>query len=285
MNASSTSGDQLLNRCRLLGYRARVGLRLLLAARRDVRAHFVQKDVNDFEAMSIDAENFFLTTVWQRSHKVSDGSFEAWAGPLLAEARNRQVLWACIGDFNATSSEHPMIEETGGCTYSAPRDADGNLLPTRWRSDRCIDWLMISEPDVPIDIWADDAFVGDHRLVWAKIQVPCGFHHAREYKPAVCFRQPLDVEEKTWRQALASEFEDFSDNDLGDAELEWAYLNGELQKRFLPVCDALGRQAPSLQRCRDKGSEVAWFPEGQTTKTWSKRGTFPLAGPGWVSFA
>ena len=102
-----------------------------------------------------------------------------------------------------------MIEETGGCTYSAPRDADGNLLPTRWRSDRCIDWLMISEPDVPIDIWADDAFVGDHRLVWAKIQVPCGFHHAREYKPTAVFRRPLDVEEKTWRQALASEFEDF----------------------------------------------------------------------------
>ena len=169
-----------------------------------------------------------------------------------------------------------MIEETGGCTYSAPRDADGNLLPTRWRSDRYIDWLMISEPDVPIDIWADDAFVGDHRLVWAKIQVPCGFHHAREYKPTGCFRRPLDVEEKTWRQALASEFEDFSDNDLGDAELEWAYLNGELQKRLLRVYDALGRQAPSLQRCRDKGSEVAWFPEGQTTKTWSKRGTFLL---------
>ena len=88
VNASSTSGDQLLNRCRLLGYRAWVALGpptgnvsyggVLLAARRDVRAHFVQKDVNDsFEAISIDAENFFLTTVWQRPHKVSDSSFEA----------------------------------------------------------------------------------------------------------------------------------------------------------------------------------------------------------------
>ncbi|CAE7724149.1 unnamed protein product [Symbiodinium sp. CCMP2592] len=285
VNSDGPRGQKLIAHCHRLGYRAWVALRpstgsvtyggILIAARRDVRCHFVTKEVgNTFEAIALDAEGFFLTAVWQRPGTTSDSSFATWCGPLLAAATRRQALWLCMGDFNEEPDSHPMLGSPDGCDFQAPRSDGGQLIPTRWQGDRCIDWLMVSEHGIQSSVWTDEAFISDHKAIWADVTVPCGLHRAREYQVAIRFQRPLEVAESSWKKALAQALQGFEDRDLGNAEAEWNYLNQELEQGFGKAYQSLGCSPPEGRRARRKGTEVQWFAEGAASKRWDKRGSF-----------
>ena len=186
VRTSEASACKLVQHCSRLGYRAWTVSRhnatssschggLLLAVRKDIRSHFVDKTIHGhFEAITVDLEGFYITNVWERPDCACEASFAEWVAPILSDCRLRRKLWLGVGDHNTLPAEHPMTADDNreGFSYLAVRNEHGELEPTRWDGNRAIDWALLSEPDLEGEAKFDEAFVGDHRCIWYRIVVP-----------------------------------------------------------------------------------------------------------------
>ena len=119
-------------------------------------------------------------------------------------AAQKALPWAAAGDWNQLPLEHHWVHE--GFSFLAPT-SEGQLLPSRFTSDRCIDFLRIGAGrQCRLDrCWAEFAeeVLSDHKVLLFKGVLP-GFRMAPRYvRPTPALSKPPGVSGKEWEELLA----------------------------------------------------------------------------------
>ena len=78
----------------------------------------------------------------QRPAHVHDGGLSE----SIAKACVRDTVLLAVGGFNEQPPENQPICAGHGCFFAAKDRDSEDLLPTRWQSRRCIDYMMVTVP-------------------------------------------------------------------------------------------------------------------------------------------
>ena len=234
---------------------------------RCARAHSSEQG----DMITMDLCSCFLTFAWQRERGLPDGGLDYELSIAQQLAARKALPWAAAGDWNQLPLEHHWVHE--GFSFLAPT-SEGQLLPSRFTSDRYIAFLVQDASAV----WTDAAFaeevLSDHKVLLFKGVLP-GFRMAPRYlRPTPALSKPPSVSGKEWEELLAETWLEVSKpTPRGAPDVEWADFCAALEDAFDRAAAAFGH-AFRRQGTRAKGSVPVKMKEGEYRRLVHKAPSF-----------
>ena len=182
---------------------------LICAVKEGLPAYLVSSVSEDAgEALVLQCGQWRVCGLWQRPGLVSAGGLTQH----LLDAASAGYGTLALGDFNHLPSEGPLV--AAGCATAFAATEQGGYVPTRWRSQRCIDFLQLVEPQgfsslsegcagVRVRSCVDDLAISDHRAAFFEVPLALRPTAAKSLlRPCQAFRCPAEVPLQVWRQAV-----------------------------------------------------------------------------------
>ena len=224
---------------------------VLVAVRRDVRGgsseYFIE---NAGEAVLMDFETFGVTIGWSRPNE-DPGLFEQKVSEWAVQATRQGQVWLSAADWNELPDQNVLVQ--GGCKIVAPRNSAG-WIPTRWSSDRCIDYLLTNDTSGSYQIRVGETKVSDHKSIWLSAHTHVAQEDGFQLVPTPSFVKPTGVDPRRWREVVSKHYS----ADLimvTDTEQEWSTLCEKASAAFVNAYREFGIAAP-LNGTRPKGSRA-----------------------------
>ncbi|CAE7807894.1 unnamed protein product, partial [Symbiodinium sp. CCMP2456] len=127
------------------------------------------------EALVLQCGQWRVCGLWQRPALVSVGLLTQH----VLEAASAGYAVLALGDFNHLPSEGPLVIDSSATAFAASES--GGYIPTRWQSERCIDFLQVVAPQgssvspspCPVSVHSrvDDFALSDHRAALFRLPV------------------------------------------------------------------------------------------------------------------
>ena len=166
------------------------------------------------------------------------------------------------GDFNhepQLADRWTALAETGAAR--AVTDSNGVILPTRWVSQRCIDWMWCSHPHLIRTLHFTPVALADHRMLEWETHVAQSAVQSYKSLPTRKLEPPTSVAQTEWQQALSQAWADLPVPHMSTTEEEWTdfcWMAEQAQLRALHVCNVVPERG--LPRARCKGSDIQILP-------------------------
>ena len=169
---------------------------MCVAIRQDVRGFLIDSFLHeDGEAMLLNIGNAHLSFAWRRpqnDREVFDDIMSQWYGV----ATESCTPYMCIGDFNDVPDDNPMIN--AGAFLRAVRTSQ-ELVPSRWKGNRCIDWALFNDASVQCDMTYSPEKVSDHKVILFQVSWPVRHANAQRLVPTATLCRPANTALADWR--------------------------------------------------------------------------------------
>ena len=178
-----------------------------------------------------------------------------WAGHATASGHP----FLAFGDWNDEPHESPFTEL--GYRFFVPAD-QGQMIPSRWRGSRPIDWACTNDPCA---VFVEPR-ISDHECLWLTGSFAFERTGHFVFSPTCHLDKPEDVTLTAWREAVAAYFEDAQVQWADDVDVQWTQLTALLELSLRHALesfqDRLGNASHGSARrdLRPKGSLAAVVP-------------------------
>jgi hypothetical protein len=232
---------------------------MCVAIRQDVRGFLIDSFLHeDGEAMLLNIGNAHLSFAWRRpqnDREVFDDIMSQWYGV----ATESCTPYMCIGDFNDVPDDNPMIN--AGAFLRAVRTSQ-ELVPSRWKGNRCIDWALFNDASVQCDMTYSPEKVSDHKVVLFQVSWPVRHANAQRLVPTATLCRPANTALADWRAAVEHAYGGPNTLPEASTEEEWRMLNQRAEQALRLAQHALGSGFSEQTNLRPKGS----LPSFKTSK-------------------
>ena len=237
---------------------------------------------NHSQMCSIYCEGFLLMNFYSPPSD-GDPQFDVACGmvdTLISEALPAGHDWMAVGDANETPSKstiHKILQNWQGHVVSPE-------VPTRWDSDREIDWMITNNPRVCNHVSVHDVHLSDHKLVsWDVLGVHVDLSVGSLSK-VPDWSRPENISTLDWRSCLDSCWDSLGFTDIdceGDVQVCWDQYMTALNTMFSRAFQTLHAKglisALELRKRLNHGCSKGHLPQWKPA-TWSR--TKNISAPG-----
>ncbi|CAE7489220.1 unnamed protein product [Symbiodinium necroappetens] len=224
---------------------------ILVAMREDVKGNVIDSFIHaEGEAALSCIGSAQIAIVWRRPHAQADGFLDNFT-PWIADSCATATPFIAVGDWNWEPDENVFIAT--GLQQCNVMEGD-QPVPSRWQSQRCIDYAIVNDPTLRLQASYDDAKLSDHKAVWIRGAdiLPTCTQNLQSLVRTPAFLKPASVSTSAWRKLLEKHY-DSAPIPVGSTESEWCALCAKASDAYCSALDSLGYRVPTFGT-RPKGS-------------------------------